>query len=234
MKRVIFVILIVLAASTFFIATAKYSTSLTTTELERYSDEELLRLHVIANSNSLEDQRIKREVRNEIIKNTSHLFINIKDPSQAPKIVINNMDTIRNIVKKTIGKYDKDYGINLKFGIFKFPTRSYGEESLTAGNYQALKVILGAGNGENWWCVLFPPLCFVDSMDKLSKDDIQELSKAEEIDQDILDVKFKLKLIEFLKDNPKFVKAKVKLVNILETSFPGLNKLLFPENEKER
>ncbi|TDX52979.1 stage II sporulation protein R [Orenia marismortui] len=235
MRRVRFVILVVIIISTFFIIGMKHTIVLDSTSLNNYTKDQLLRLHVVANSNSLEDQKIKREVRDAIIKNSSKFFVSLDNPFQAEAIVKKHLPDIKEIITKKLIEHNKDYDVNLKLNNFYFPTRSYGNETLESGKYKALKVILGEGNGENWWCVLFPPLCFVDSMDESSKKELEELAaENKQLTSKEMDIEFKFKFVEFIRENPKFVKSKLKLVHILETSFPNLNKLLFPAEDNNK
>jgi len=228
MKRVRFVILIVIVIVSLFILQSKSSIVLEDKDTLTYGTDDLLRLHIVANSNTLEDQRIKRDIRDEIIKKTSKLFVSLNNPFHAKAVVKENLSYIKGIVEDKLAEYNKDYKVSLKLGKFQFPTRSYGDTTLEAGEYEALKILLGKGRGENWWCVLFPPLCFVDSMDKLSESDLKKLATNNDyLASEDMDVEFKFKFIEFLKNNPTFVKSKVKLFHILETPFPGLNKIFF-------
>ncbi|PRX31095.1 stage II sporulation protein R [Orenia metallireducens] len=228
MKRVRFVILIVIVIVSLFILQSKSSIVLEDKDILTYGTDDLLRLHIVANSNTLEDQRIKREIRDEIIKRTSKLFASLDNPFQAKSVVKKNLSYIKDIVEDKLAEYNKDYTVSLKLGEFEFPTRSYGDMTLAAGKYQALKILLGKGGGENWWCVLFPPLCFVDSMDKLSEDDLKKLATNKDyVAAEDMDVEFKFKFIEYLKDKPTFVKSKLKFFHILETPFPGLDKIFF-------
>lgn len=231
MKRIRFVILIVIVITSLFIIQVKSSVVLHDKDISDYNANDLLRLHIVANSNTLEDQKIKRDIRDEVIRQSSKFFISLEDPFQAKAVVEENLSYIKEVVKNKLLQYNKDYKVDLEVGIFDFPTRSYGDKTLTAGKYQALKITLGEGEGENWWCVLFPPLCFVDSMDKLSESDLEQLATKEEIATDDMDIEFKVKFIEVLRENPTFVKSKLKLVHILETSFPGLNRI-FLSTEK--
>ncbi|OCL28104.1 stage II sporulation protein R [Orenia metallireducens] len=235
MKRVRFVVLIVIVIISLFILQVKSSIVLEDKGAFTYGTDDLLRLHIVANSNTLEDQRIKRDIRDEIIKRTSKLFASLNNPFQAKAVVEENLSYIKDIVEDKLAEYNKDYKVHLELGKFQFPTRSYGDKTLAAGEYEALKISLGKGAGENWWCVLFPPLCFVDSMDKLSEDDLKELAANEEyIATEDMDVEFKFKFVEFLEENPTFVKSKLKLFHILETPFPGLNKIFFSTEEGKK
>lgn len=144
----------------------------------------LIRLHVIANSDSDEDQQLKRDVRDIIIDYMKKNFGDLDNVDKAKSIISKNIDTIEEIAIKEISRQNKNYKVEANLGNYPFPTKVYGDVSLPAGNYQALRVVIGNGEGQNWWCVLFPPLCFVDAThgtvpDSVKKDLRSVLSKEQ-------------------------------------------------------
>ncbi len=227
MRRIRFVILIVLIIITLFVLSSR-SNFVFKEEIDAaYNSNNLLRLHVVANSNSLKDQEIKREIRNEIIIKTEKLFDDLESSFQAKAVINDNLAYVKQIIESKLKETGVDYNVNLEIGEFYFPTRSYGGVTLAEGDYNALRVVLGAGNGANWWCVLFPPLCFIDSMDKLSDEEGKRLvSDSNFKESDGIPIEFRFKFIEILKEHPKLVKSKL-IFQILDTSFPNINKLLF-------
>ncbi|MBS4534936.1 stage II sporulation protein R [Clostridium sp. D2Q-14] len=183
--------------------------------------EKLIRLHVIANSDTNEDQEIKLIIRDKIIEEMTPKFEKSKSISETREILDRNMDVIQDIAKKELNRIGKEYDVNVYFGDYDFPTKSYGGFTLPAGNYTALRVVLGEGKGENWWCVMFPPLCFLDMDDEIeteetSKNMSEVLTDEEydmiEDDNDSKDkaVKIKFKLVEVLE------KSKTKLANLFD------------------
>lgn len=122
----------------------------------------LIRLHVLANSDSRADQELKRKVRDEIIRVMAPEFLAAKDIDSARQIARNSLDRIELIAGSAIKAEGKDYPVTAELNTFPFPTKHYGAFILPAGDYEAVKVVIGSGAGTNWWCVLFPPLCFVD------------------------------------------------------------------------
>ena len=122
----------------------------------------LIRFHVIANSDSQEDQQLKRDVRDAIIEEVGGNFQKNATVQQAREIVNANLEEMEAVAKREISRHGKDYSADAQFGHFDFPAKTYGSFSLPAGNYEAVRIVLGEGKGANWWCVLFPPLCFVD------------------------------------------------------------------------
>jgi len=174
---------------------------------------QLLRLHVIANSSSATDQLLKRKVRDEIIAAGNEIFKDLTDAKQAKQKVSNNLDYLANVVEREIKEAGYDYDVSLELGEFNFPTRSYQDLTLASGEYDALRVVIGEGKGANWWCVLFPPLCFVDSVDKMPP---QMINKRTGKETDEVQVKFKFKFVEYLKENPELVESKLNLAKLFE------------------
>jgi len=171
----------------------------------------VLRLHVIANSDTIEDQNLKYKVRDNIINYMNSISENITSKEEALELAKNNKENFLNIAKQTIMENGFNYDVNIDFGNFHFPTKSYGDISFPAGNYDAIKIEIGKSQGQNWWCVMFPPLCFVDVSSGIvpeeSKDTIKDSLTNEEYSliangnsESSTDtvIKFKFKLIELL------------------------------------
>jgi len=174
----------------------------------------VFRLHVIANSDSDEDQNLKYLVRDKLIDYMNSLSQNIYSKDEAIKIANENKDEFYNIAKSVIIDNGFNYDVNVEIGNFSFPTKNYGDISLPAGFYDALKVEIGNSSGQNWWCVIFPSLCFVDVSEgivpKDSKETLQENMHEEDynlISSDNLEYKFKFKLVELF-ENAKIIMAK--------------------------
>lgn len=123
----------------------------------------LLRLHVIANSDSPEDQALKLRVKDRIVSEIGGLVSEMKTKEEILEFLHGNMQYIEDTAAREIEYAKKEYGVRAEVGYFTFPTKSYGSLALPAGEYQALRIVLGEGGGANWWCVMFPPLCFVDT-----------------------------------------------------------------------
>ncbi len=127
--------------------------------------DKLLRMHILANSNDESDQNIKIKVRDFVIDD-----ISMNDFSSKAEVVKNITQT-EDKINEFLIKNGVRYGARVKIGDTKFKTKNYSDISIPAGNYQALKIILGAGEGENWWCVAYPPLCFTESVTGKISDD---------------------------------------------------------------
>lgn len=154
MKKIVFVfvsfLFIVFAINTEFSRT------------EAAISENLIRLHVVANSDSDDDQNLKIKVRDAIIDECGHIFSETKDINTARKNVSEQINAIKKCAIEEIRKNGYDYDVNIRLLNEDFPTKEYGELVLPTGKYEALKVEIGKAEGQNWWCVLFPPLCFVN------------------------------------------------------------------------
>jgi len=167
----------------------------------------VFRLHVVANSNSSEDQNLKYLVRDALIEYMNSICENISSKEDAIKIAKENKDEFYNIAKKVITDNGFNYDVNIDIGNFSFPTKNYGDISLPAGFYDALKVEIGSSTGQNWWCVMFPSLCFVDVSNGIvpeeSKENLQDNMQEEEynlISSDTIEFKLKFKLVELFEN----------------------------------
>lgn len=122
----------------------------------------VIRLHIKANSDSDADQELKLKVRDRIIKECSDLFISKENPNEAKKEILKNSEKIIAAAENEIKENGYSYPVSLELGKSDFPTKIYKNITMPAGTYEALTVKIGEAEGQNWWCVLFPPLCFVD------------------------------------------------------------------------
>ena len=120
--------------------------------------EKILRLHVIAPSDSEEDQALKLKVRDEILE-YSRVIGDIKDVEEARGIYGSQLESIKKIAESTVKDEGYDYDVDVCLGYEYYPTRSYESVKLPAGEYLSLRVMIGEAQGQNWWCVLYPPLC---------------------------------------------------------------------------
>lgn len=169
----------------------------------------VFRLHVLANSDSQEDQDLKYMVRNRLLDYMNSICTNCQSKEEAISIVEKNKDTFEQIAIDTIQEQGYSYSVKINIGNFEFPTKNYGDISLPAGYYDALRVEIGEAKGQNWWCVMFPPLCFVDISSGVVPDESKELMENnlsdEEFalvsDQSSSEIQFKFKLLEFFANN---------------------------------
>ena len=169
----------------------------------------VFRLHVIANSDSEEDQNLKYIVRDNLLSYMNEICSDCSNKDEVIKLVYSHSDEFEKIAQNTI--YEQGYSYDVKINIvnFEFPTKKYGDISLPAGLYDGLKVEIGEAKGQNWWCVMFPPLCFVDISSGIVSDESKDLMEnnlnEEEFalvsDSSNQEMQFKFKLIEFFQEH---------------------------------
>ena len=165
----------------------------------------VFRLHVIANSDSQEDQNLKYKVRDNLLNYMNLICKDCSSKQEAIEIVKQNKQIFEQIAKDTIKEQGYSYPVEVTIGNFEFPTKHYGDISLPAGFYDALKIKIGEAKGQNWWCVMFPPLCFVDissgivpeSSKELMEDNLSEEEFALVSNSSNGEIQFKFKLLEF-------------------------------------
>lgn len=184
-----------------FIILSAYSYSFSVSE---DLSESILRLHVIANSDSKEDQDLKYKVRDNILNYMNSLCINVSNKEEAIAKLNTHLDDFKKIAKQTVTENGYNYDVNVKIGNFDFPNKKYGDIILPCGNYDALRVEIGNSSGQNWWCVMFPPLCFVDVSSGVVPDESKELLENSLNSEEYMlinetkssDIEFKFKIIE--------------------------------------
>lgn len=167
----------------------------------------VFRLHVIANSDSDEDQELKYKVRDEVLEYMNKISSDCSSKEEVINLAYEHQDEFKQIAEQVIKDNGYDYSVNIRIGNFDFPTKDYGDISLPAGNYDALRIEIGEASGQNWWCVMFPPLCFVDVTSGVVPDESKEVIKENlnEEEYDLVSdtessaIKFKFSLIEFFK-----------------------------------
>lgn len=170
---------------------------------EAVADDSLIRFHVIANSDTLYDQSIKLKVRDAVIEKVNYVLNSAKNEKEAEQLLERHSKEILETANNILTKENCGYTATAKLGTSIFPTKTYGNITLPAGKYNAYKIILGEGKGKNWWCVLYPPLCFVDINDDTAVAVTQntENTKGNDIfavNGNLYQIKFKSKLLEFL------------------------------------
>lgn len=149
----------------------------------------ILRLHIIANSDSEDDQRVKMLVRDAILEYEREKNYVVSE-TDAENVIKENGSELLTIVRNVLCENNIDYDVQLMLGDFDFPDRTYDNILYPAGEYHALRLLLGNACGKNWWCVIFPPLCIIDAKD----------AKIEN-DEPIEFVSFIVKAINFIKEN---------------------------------
>lgn len=198
-----FFIVLILFAFFVFISAISYVDAVSTDIADS-----VFRLHVIANSDSDEDQELKYKVRDAILEYMNEISENCSSKEEIISLAYQYQNEFCKIAEEVIKENGYDYKVNVTIGNFEFPTKSYGDISLPAGYYDALRIEIGEAKGQNWWCVMFPPLCFVDVTSGVVPDESKEIMKdnlSEEeynliSDTESSDIKFKFGLIEFFKN----------------------------------
>ncbi len=136
----------------------KEETNLTVEEIS----EKLIRFHVIANSDEEKDQALKLKVRDEVLKYIQPLLKESKDIDNSREILKKENGNILKIAKAVIEENGYSYEVDSTLSREYFPVKTYGNITLPQGEYEAYRILIGSGEGKNWWCVMFPPICFVD------------------------------------------------------------------------
>ena len=133
--------------------------------------ESVVRLHVLANSDSDEDQALKLKVRDAILAYVSPRVIDSKSREDAIKILQGELASIEDIAKSVVLEQGYEYKVQVTLTLEDYPTRNYESLSFPSGEYVSLRVLIGEAEGQNWWCVLFPPLCLSAASDKVSNEE---------------------------------------------------------------
>ena len=173
-------------------------------------EDSVLRLHIVANSDSDEDQALKLKVRDEVVDRCGFLFENCVSAEQSIKTAADNIGCIKYVAEQVITENGYNYDADCQVTQCSFPTKQYerpGDSvvSLPRGEYNALNIKIGAAKGKNWWCVMYPPLCFVDGVASVP-DETDELLKSQltaseyELitESDRPEIKIKFKIAELL------------------------------------
>ena len=170
----------------------------------------VFRLHVLANSDSIEDQELKYKVRDKLLTYMNSICKNTSSKEEAINIANSNISEFKKIAQDVIYENGYTYDVNVEIGNFEFPTKTYGDISFPAGYYDALRVTIGEAKGQNWWCVMFPPLCFIDVTSGVVPDESKEVLKENMNEEDYAlvsesesntGISFKFKLLEFFTNN---------------------------------
>lgn len=178
-----------------------YNKELVYEEIEK----EIIRFHVIANSDSEEDQNLKLKVRDAVVDFVYKGLENSTSLEESRKFILDNKNQIESIAKKEIDKYGYEYKVESMLSRENFPDKIYGDVVFPQGEYEAYRILIGEAKGQNWWCVMFPPLCFVDG----TKEAIDSRNIVKELDKDSVEnsnatdksnnIIFKFKLFESIK-----------------------------------
>lgn len=174
-------------------------------------EEKMIRFHVRANSNSTVDQELKLYVKDAVINFVKPLLAYSEDIEETKEILNLHMDEIRQTAANIIAWQGYEYDVNVYFTKEQFPIKQYGDMTFPAGEYEALRIDIGEARGDNWWCVMYPPLCFIDAtnavVSKEAKTQFRDILTEEEYnalfcnhysDEDV-EITVKSKLVEMIK-----------------------------------
>lgn len=196
-------ILLFSGASTIFIQ----ATPLNNKDLQTEIAQEIIRFHVIANSDSNEDQELKMKVKEALVKSLSPLLNQTSSVGEARTILSENLSTIENLAEHIVGQNGYSYPVKVTLEKTYFPLKIYGDYTFPPGYYEALRVKIGKAEGKNWWCVMFPPLCFVDEtysvVDEASGEKLKNVLTEEEYNTLInkkTPIKIRFKLFESIRN----------------------------------
>lgn len=170
-------------------------------------EDKYMRFHVVANSDSSEDQELKLKVRDRLLSEFKETFEDVESVDEAENRIRAELKRLEEVANDEIRSQGKDYDVKATVGFFDFPIKAYGSLVLPAGKYHALKVVIGEGEGANWWCVMFPPLCFVDISHGVAMD-VEDMA-AHDVEEDMDDhiIEYRLKSKEWLNSSfPRMVK----------------------------
>jgi len=172
----------------------------------------LIRFHVIANSDDKIDQGLKLKVRDSVLKYISPKLVDCKSIEQSREIINNENKNIKKIAQSVIYKNGFKYSVATTLSQENFPVKTYGNITLPQGKYEAYRIIIGTGNGQNWWCVMFPPLCFVD----ITKGNVSYEKTESEMKEVLSDDEYSL--VDNTVNDNKIV-VKFKLLEVLSKLF---------------
>ncbi len=156
-------------------------------ELQEHLAEEVFRFHILANSDSEEDQKLKMDVKEQVLAYLEQEMPEDLDVDETKAWMRANTDELKKVCENTVDMQGYSYPVNVAVTTCYFPEKTYGDVTFPAGNYEALRVEIGAARGHNWWCVLYPNLCFLDSVHAVvpeeGKKELKEALTAEEYEQ---------------------------------------------------
>ena len=197
MRRAVFFVVVVFTLGMLFNISWDFSDH----EFSNDPYENLIRFHVIANSDSDKDQELKLKVRDVILDKIGMELKKAETLEEARIYILSNLFLLEEIANDEINRRGYSYPVVAILGKTDYPTRSYGNMILPAGTYESLRIIIGEGNGSNWWCVLFPPLCFIDITHSIAQNNATPVMGIDE-DKDIQEepVQIRFKFIEIIRD----------------------------------
>lgn len=177
---------VLMAAAVIFVCGLMYLYGKATDGQQMQKDiaKQVIRLHVVANSDSEEDQKLKLEVKEQIVELLREELKEDSTVAMAQQTLRSHLDDVEDTAKSYIQEKGYDYEVNAQLGTCYFPVKQYGDMTFPAGEYKALKVNIGSHEGKNWWCVMYPTLCFVDSTYQVVPEESKEKLKENLTDEE--------------------------------------------------
>lgn len=197
----IFIVSIIIGLAYAYI-TSKPNNDIST--IQQGISHKIIRFHVIANSDSDADQALKLKVKEAVVNYTAELLCNSKSISETEDLLSSHTNDIISIANNVISENDYDYPVTAEITDTYFPTKSYGSYTFPPGTYRAFQIKIGEAKGKNWWCVLYPPLCFIDishgTVNPESEELLKETLTTDEFQavSDEYTVKYRFKYLAFL------------------------------------
>ncbi len=173
--------------------------------LAEHLSEKIIRFHVKANSDSQTDQELKLKVRDAVGAFMKEELEDVSDLEESRRILLQNMEKIEERARQVIKANGYSYGVSAQLSYVDFPEKSYGDYTFPAGEYEALQVVIGQGEGKNWWCVMYPNMCFRGSVyevvDEEAEESLREVLTREEYDAVMKskDYEIRFRWLSFLK-----------------------------------
>ncbi|CCZ03806.1 putative uncharacterized protein [Eubacterium sp. CAG:603] len=197
----IFIVSIIIGLAYAYI-TSKPNNDIST--IQQGISHKIIRFHVIANSDSDADQALKLKVKEAVVNYTAELLCNSKSISETEDLLSSHTNDIISIANNVISENNYDYPVTAEITDTYFPTKSYGSYTFPPGTYRAFQIKIGEAKGKNWWCVLYPPLCFIDishgTVNPESEELLKETLTTDEFQavSDEYTVKYRFKYLTFL------------------------------------
>ena len=166
--------------------------------------EDIIRFHVLANSDSKEDQELKIEVKDAVLDYMKTLLMDIEDLDETREVILKNLNNIESYGEEYIREKGYAYPVTAKLTKCYFPMKTYGEYTFPPGEYEALRIEIGKAAGKNWWCVMYPNLCFIDATHAvIPEEEVEQLKNIlteEEFEtiSEKVEIKIKFKILSFL------------------------------------
>lgn len=179
----------------------------------------IIRFHVLANSDSKDDQALKLKVRDKVLEYIQPKLKGSKSIEESREIIKRNNKEILYIASKVIEENGYNYPVRAAIENENFPIKTYGNITLPQGNYEAYRIIIGNGEGKNWWCVMFPPLCFVD----ITKGEVSYKETEEQMKKVLTPEEYKIVNNKISSDNKEIgnIKVEFKILEMLKKRNPA-------------